>query len=48
MQPTMYGWGHLEPMEKHPNFDSYLFPQNHKRNLKNVISEEISVSRIKK
>jgi len=35
-------------MEKHPNFDSYLFPQHHKRNLKDVIFGKIRVSRIKK
>jgi hypothetical protein len=48
IQHDIYGWGHLEPMEKHPNFDSYLLPQHHKRNLKDVIFGEIRVSRIKK
>jgi hypothetical protein len=45
---SRYGGGHLEPMEKHPNFDGYLFSQNHKRNLKDVIFGEIRVPRIKK
>jgi hypothetical protein len=40
--------GRLESMEKHSNFDSYLFSQHHKRNLKDVISREIRVPRIKK
>jgi hypothetical protein len=44
----LYDGGDLEPMEKHPNFASYLFPQDQKRNPNDIIFREISLSRLRK